>query len=41
VVLRLQAARDWWRDGMPVRIEAAVTVGTLLDQWLGQIGAAR
>ncbi len=41
VVLRLQAARDWWRDGMPVRIEATVSVGTLLDQWLGQIGAAR
>lgn len=39
--LRLQASRDGWRDGMPVRIEATVTVGTLLDQWLSQIGMAR
>ena len=40
-LLRLQASRDGWRDGMPVRIEATVTVGTLLDQWLSQIGTAR
>ena len=40
-LIRLQASRDAWHDGMPVRIEATVTVGTLLDQWLGRIGMAR
>jgi CRP-like cAMP-binding protein len=40
-LLRLQASRDDWHDGMPVRIEATVTTGTLLDQWLSQVGMAR
>lgn len=40
-MIRLQASRDEWHAGMPVRIEATVTVGTLLDRWLSRIGMAR
>lgn len=39
-LLRLQASRDAWRDGIPVRIEAVVTVGTLLDEWLRRLDPA-
>ncbi len=35
-MLRLQASRDTWRDGAPVRIEATVQAGTLMDRLLAK-----
>lgn len=36
-MLRLQASRDTWRDGSPVRIEATVKAGSLMDRWLANL----
>lgn len=35
--LRIVSSRDDWRDGTPVRIEASVVTGTLLDLWLAEL----
>jgi hypothetical protein len=37
VRVRLHSTRDEWRDGMPVQLETDVSIGSLLDQWLGRI----
>lgn len=35
------ASNDEWREGTPVKVEAMVVTGNLLDRWLAQVGMIR